>query len=269
MPSQDMSVQTGALTRVSRAISNAAQRTGVPFNYLVAQARVESSLDPDAQASTSSAAGLFQFTRQTWLSTLSRHGAEHGMDWASNAISKGADGQYRVADPQMRQQIMDLRFDADASSSMAAAFADDNADTLRSRFGSEPEPVDLYLAHFLGAQGAVEFLTAWRANPEAAAAPLHPSAAAANRSIFYRGDGTAKSFDEIRNGFAAKLDRTTPLPTMQPGRRVQMASRASVQAGSSQQFMQMRSIEPMPQNLSLAFAERAYQRLQSLDGGAG
>ena len=270
MPPQDLSVQTGAQHRVSRAISNAASRTGVPFDYLVAQARIESSLDPGARAKTSSAAGLFQFTNQTWLATLSQHGSQHGLDWAANAIRKGANGQYHVADDTLRQQIMDLRFDPDASSVMAAEFADDNADLLRSRFGEEPAPVDLYLAHFLGAQGAAQFLSAWRSDPNAAAAPLNPSAAAANRSIFYNGDGSARSLDEIRNIFAAKLNDPSAASPVFPGARIQMASRSSSKASSSstsQEFMQMRSIEPMPQGLSLAFAERAYKQLQGLDGG--
>ncbi|MBW8754478.1 MAG: lytic transglycosylase domain-containing protein, partial [Sphingomonadales bacterium] len=39
------------------AIARAAQATGVDFNYLLAQAKLESSLDPGAKAPTSSAAG--------------------------------------------------------------------------------------------------------------------------------------------------------------------------------------------------------------------
>lgn len=268
MPPQDIGIQPAVPQRVSLAIGNAAKRTGVPFDYLMAQARVESSLDPDAQASTSSAAGLFQFTRQTWLATLSQHGANHGLGWAADAISKGSDGQYRVTDPQTREQILGLRFDPDASSTMAAAFADDNAGTLRNRFGEEPEPVDLYLAHFLGAHGASQFLSAWRADPNAPAAPLNPSAAAANRTIFYNPDGTPRSLDAIRNHFAARLDEQPSAIPMPGIVRTQMATRSGSTAQSSHEFLQMRTIEPMPQSLSLAFAERAYQRLARIDGGS-
>lgn len=269
MPPEQIGVQPTVPNRVSLAIGNAAKRTGVPFDYLMAQARVESSLDPDAQAGTSSAAGLFQFTRQTWLAALSQHGASNGLGWASNAITKGSDGQYHVSDPQMRSQILALRYDPEASSNMAAEFADDNASLLRERFGEEPQAVDLYLAHFLGARGAAEFLTAWRADPNAPAAPLNPAAAAANRSIFYNPDGSARSLDDIRNHFAARLnDAPSALPA-QGSLRTQFASRSTRSTTSSQEFMQMRSIEPMPQTLSLAFAERAYQRLAKLDGGAG
>jgi hypothetical protein len=167
MPAQTIGIPPTVPQRVSLAIGNASKRTGVPFDYLMAQARVESSLDPEAQANSSSAAGLFQFTKQTWLATLSQHGANHGLQWAADAIRKGADGQYRVVDPQMREQILGLRFDPDVSSTMAAEFADDNADMLRNRFGEEPEPVDLYLAHFLGAQGAADLKTVARRQPPA------------------------------------------------------------------------------------------------------
>ena len=38
--------------------------TGADFQYLLATAQVESNLNPNAQAPTSSARGLFQFTEQ-------------------------------------------------------------------------------------------------------------------------------------------------------------------------------------------------------------
>ena len=268
MPAQTIGIPPTVPQRVSLAIGNASKRTGVPFDYLMAQARVESSLDPEAQANSSSAAGLFQFTKQTWLATLSQHGANHGLQWAADAIRKGADGQYRVVDPQMREQILGLRFDPDVSSTMAAEFADDNADMLRNRFGEEPEPVDLYLAHFLGAQGAAQFLSAWRADPNAPAAPLNPAAAAANRTIFFNADGTAKSLDAIRSHFAARLDEQPSGFPVTSSLRTQMATRTGSNIQSSQELMQMRTIEPMPQSLSLAFAERAYQRLSRIDGGS-
>ena len=52
---------SGAGARVAGAIRQASQATGASFNYLLATAQVESGLDPQAGASTSSARGLFQF----------------------------------------------------------------------------------------------------------------------------------------------------------------------------------------------------------------
>ena len=43
---------------VRAAIARASAATGVDFNYLLAQAKIESALDPTARAGTSSAAGL-------------------------------------------------------------------------------------------------------------------------------------------------------------------------------------------------------------------
>ena len=40
------------------AIARASAATGVDFNFLLAQAKLESNLDPNARASASSAAGL-------------------------------------------------------------------------------------------------------------------------------------------------------------------------------------------------------------------
>lgn len=190
---------------VSGSIARAASRTGVDFDYLMAQAGVESSFNPTAKASTSSASGLFQFTDQTWLSMVSRHGSKYGMDWAANAVRQGSDGSYRVTDPGLRSRIMNLRFDPEASSMMAGEFAAENRAHLRSRLGWEPESVDLYLAHFLGAGGANKFLSTWSSNPDASAAPLFPKAARANRSIFYGKGGAPRSLDEIRTMFDRKL----------------------------------------------------------------
>ena len=58
-----MSVDDTGATAISvtGAIRQAAQKTGANFNYLLATARVESNLNPNAQATSSSAGGLFQF----------------------------------------------------------------------------------------------------------------------------------------------------------------------------------------------------------------
>jgi hypothetical protein len=191
--------------RVTAAIQVASARTGVRFDYLFNQARVESSLNPDAHARTSSATGLFQFIEQTWLGMVKQHGAAHGLGAQANAIQRGRNGHYYVADPAVRRQILDLRRQPEAASAMAAEFASDNGRYIESRLGRPAEPVDLYLAHFLGAGGATRFLRAHDANPSAAAASMLPAAARANRAVFYNRDGSARSFAEIRTHFAERM----------------------------------------------------------------
>ncbi len=177
---------------VQAAIARAAQATGVDFSYLLAQAKIESSLNPNARAGTSSAAGLYQFTSGTWLSTLDKHGAAHGLNWADGAIQGG-----RVSDPGLRSQIMALRFDPETSAMMAAELTNDNRDSLRSTLGREPDAAELYMAHFLGADGAGRFLKALSVDPSQSAAALLPAAASANRSIFYDASGAARSLGDV------------------------------------------------------------------------
>lgn len=240
------------------AVANAAARTGVDFGYLLNQARVESSLNPQARALTSSAAGLFQFTKGTWLGTLKAHGANHGLAWAADAISTSPAGRHVIADPTLRQTIMDLRFDADAASVMAGELASDNQDFLEAGLGRPTDQVDLYLAHFLGADGALKFLQAHDADPSQAAAPIFPQAAAANRAVFYAPDGSARSVGEIRNRFASKLDVPVESPTI----RTVLESRPTKQA-----LMRFAGFEQMPEKLSVEFAQAAYQRLSAMAGG--
>jgi hypothetical protein len=258
-----VSAPTTSEPRIRAAIAQAAGQTGVDFDYLYNQARIESSLDPLAKARTSSAAGLFQFTKQTWLQVVKAHGSDHGAAWAADAIGGGRGG-LAVADPQLRTAIDNLRFDPEFASAMAAEFAADNRGRLEAGVGHQVEPVDLYLAHFLGSAGAVDFLSAHEADPDAAAAPLFPAAAAANRSIFYTAAGASRSLGDIRAIFAAKLDGTAP-PTSgagpAPGTSYWAQSRRVVAASTERAPMEMASIEPIPQRLSLDFAARAYQRL--------
>lgn len=255
------------------AVQNASARTGVDFDYLVDVARVESRFNPTAKAPTSSARGLYQFTKQTWLATLRRHGASHGLGWAANAIGQDTAGRFSVADPMLRDQILGLRDDPVASSNMAAALTSDNQDYIEGRLGRAAEPVDLYLAHFLGSAGAVRFLSAWSENPDQPGATMMPDAAGANRSIFYAADGSMRSLGEIRDLFRAKLEAdggpgmATGLPAPAPGWRMQMASASGASSGGRPPLPMM-DIQPMPRKLSMDFAASAYRRLASLSGGS-
>jgi hypothetical protein len=53
------------------------------------------------------------------------------------------------------------------------------------------------MAHFMGVGGAAKLITSAEDNPQATAARMFPSAAAANRSIFYDHSGNARSVSEV------------------------------------------------------------------------
>lgn len=189
-------------TGVMGALQRAAEATGVDFNYLVKTATRESSLNPNAKAPTSSAAGLFQFIEQTWLGTIKAHGAKHGYGAYADQITKGRDGLYHV-NPAVRKQVLGLRYDANASAVMGAELTAGHAAYLKGRIGRDPTQGELYAAHFLGPNGAASLISASQTRPHAVAASLFPSAARANRSIFYK-NGQALNVSDVM----ANLTRT-------------------------------------------------------------
>lgn len=190
---------------VRAAIGQAAQSTGVNFSYLMAQAKSESGLNPNAKAATSSASGLYQFLDQSWLGVVKAHGAEHGYGWAADAITAKKGGGFTV-DPSMRQAVMALREQAGPSALMAASYAADNASSLSNSLGRQVNGTDLYMAHFLGLGGATKFLRAQCNNGSACAATMFPQEARANRTIFYGKDGSPRTLDQVYAIMGHKLD---------------------------------------------------------------
>ncbi len=201
-----MTVQPVSQARVQSAIALASSRTGVDFGYLLGQAKLESGLNANARAGTSSASGLYQFVEQSWLAVVKKHGAEHGLGWAADSIGQSG-GRYYVTGGA-RAAVMGLRNDPTAASLMAAEHASDNKAALESTLGRDANGTDLYMAHFLGLGGATKFLGTMASNPQASAAALFPTAARANRSIFYASNGQPRSLSDIYDRFAAKLAGT-------------------------------------------------------------
>jgi hypothetical protein len=200
------SSNSAAGSAVTGAIHQASQATGTSFNYLLATAQVESGLNPQAGASTSSARGLFQFIETTWLATMKQAGPALGYGRYADAITTDASGRYVVRDPAMRSEILKLRSDPTANAVMAGAFTKANASALSERLGRSPSEGELYIAHFLGAGGAGRLIALAATNPNAKAADFFPHAAQANTSIFYDRTGAARSLAHVRNVLTARYD---------------------------------------------------------------
>jgi hypothetical protein len=200
------STQNLQMASVTGAIQKAAKLTGTSFQYLLATAKVESNLDPDAAARTSSAGGLFQFIEQTWLQTLKEAGPALGYGPQAEAISQDESGRFSVSDPRMRAEIMNLRRDPAANATMAGAFTQSNAAVLKERLGRKPTDGELYIAHFMGANGAARLIGQASDNPDAKAADLFPNAARANPSIFFDKSGKARNFSEVASALSGKFD---------------------------------------------------------------
>ena len=194
---------------VPKAIYFAARLTSVDYDYLLAQAELESSMDPNARAATSSATGLYQFINSTWISTFGRHARRFALDHYSQHIKQSVSGQYHVPDPQKRQEILNLRRDPRIASLMAGALAAENREQLVQSLRRMPEHPELYLAHFLGVNGAIRFLENLESRPWQNAATLFPAAARANARIFFERDRSPRSLAQVMDVIRSKYDRAS------------------------------------------------------------
>mgnify|MGYP001264960399 FL=1 len=193
---------------VVAALQKASAATGSNFDYLLKTAVRESGLQPAAQAAGSSASGLFQFVEQTWLGLVKEYGGRHGLSAYADAIERTSDGRYRATNAAAREAVLALRNDPEASAMMAGEYAGRCKTYMESQLGREVGGGELYAAHFLGADGACRLVRLNETSPDASAAGAFPQAAGANRNVFYRADGTAKTVREV---YAWATD-TTNLP---------------------------------------------------------
>lgn len=186
-------------------LNNAGDKSDVDFNYLLQTAQRESSLNPSAKAPSSSAVGLFQFLDSTWLQVMKEEGPRLGYQQYADAITQDGDGDYVIKDKTLRSEVLKLREDPQIAADMAAAFTRSNGAYLQSKFGRMPSPGELYIAHFLGPQGAEKMFNAGLDNPDQVAARLFPKQAKANPRIFYA-DGHARTVREVYKALVAQHD---------------------------------------------------------------
>jgi hypothetical protein len=238
MQAEAASVLGAERSSVVTALRNAAAATGSDFHYLLGTAMRESSLRPDAQSSSSSAAGLFQFIDQTWLGLVKEHGARYGLGNYAAAITKEADGHYHAAAGE-RQEILALRKDPDVCAIMAGEYAKTTQGEMRANLGRDVCGGELYAAHFLGPDAACRLIRLVGSDPSANAAAQFPQAASANRSVFFHADGSAKSVHEVydwamRQPGGEGTIRVAQLPAIAPSHesarlRVDAAGHAEMQ----------------------------------------
>ncbi len=192
------------------AIRLSSVRTGVDFPYLMKLAAAESNFEPASEAATSSATGLYQFTRDTWLNTLKTHGAKYGLvaDYAANIEYYVTWSGYKrpvVRDEVMYQHLLELRKNPRLSAIMAAETVHDNQQKLVHSFDREPTETDLYLTHFLGADDAITFLQSLEQSPGTHAVQLFPEAARSNHNIFHPETCAPRTVDEVYALFGEKF----------------------------------------------------------------
>jgi hypothetical protein len=194
---------------VVAAIRLSSVRTSVDFSYLMKLAATESNFDPASESTTSSATGMYQFTRDTWLNVLKRHGAKYGLDdYIANIEYYVTRSGYRrpmVRDKALKQHLLALRKNPRIAAMMAAESVRDNRQKLAYSFDRNPTQADLYLTHFLGADGAITFLKSLEQNPGTYAVELFPEAARSNHYIFHPKTCDPRTVDEVYELFGEKF----------------------------------------------------------------
>lgn len=144
--------------------------------YMKTVAMLESGGDVNAKAKTSSAGGLFGFLKSSYEDVTGRRG-------------QGEE-----------------RFDPAKATEAMQKLTTTNKTQMEKGLGRQVSGEDLYMGHFLGAGGATKFLKQKEQTPQASAAEMMPTEAAANKSIFYKDKEATQSrtLAEVQELMASK-----------------------------------------------------------------
>lgn len=169
---------------VLAAIREGSSKAGVDLGIMLAMANAESTFNPTAGATTSSAKGLYQFITSTWESMVRKYGAAHG-------IRNG-----------------DI-FNPRANAVMGGFFLKENMAIL-SRAGFAGTANNLYCLHLMGQTGGLTFLRAHRDNPNASVRGVVSNGAIAANGPVFRINGAdrtlASAMSYINSKVGAKVD---------------------------------------------------------------
>ena len=147
-------------------LEQVADIVGIDAKLLAAVCAVESGFNPSVVNSDTGAAGLGQMMPNTWPYLLKRFGARYGIPQTANPT------------------------DAVANAFMTAEYIKENIKGVQGSIkGRSAQPLDAYMAHFLGPTGYKRFLDA---DQNALGKDVSPAAAKSNPEIFYH-DGRRKT----------------------------------------------------------------------------
>jgi len=136
----------------------AAKYADVDVSYMASTAGRESSFVSGARAGSSSATGVYQFINSTWVVMVKRYGAKYGIT------------------------LQTPRTDPRANALMGAEYAKENEAYLRAMLKRKVQPTEMYMAHLLGAGGALSII---KARSTALAINVRPDAVPGNQRLFY------------------------------------------------------------------------------------
>jgi hypothetical protein len=200
----DMAVPRYVEKRMVFAVSS----TEVEYDMLRLMAAQESSFKATVKNEFSKACGLLQLVPSTQLELMYHYGEDYGYERLSKHI-KNNKGVKDIADPKLRETVLNICTDAFFSLEMGAEYARENIAKLHEDFsGRYVSYTDVYMYHFFGANGGRKFLENLEQTPERAVYKDYPERVVhANKPTFYKdaGKGEARSYAEIYEYYASKL----------------------------------------------------------------
>jgi hypothetical protein len=137
---------------------------------------------------------------------------KHGYAAEAEAIQI-VQGRPVVSDSNERERILDLRRDPHLSALMAGEMITTHRQILAGKVARDPSFAELYMAHFLGVNGASRFVALLSDTPEKRASEAFPRAAKANSALFFdkkeaaRAKAKALSVAEVQGRVGAMIDK--------------------------------------------------------------
>lgn len=180
--------------RLSAAIYKASLKTGVDFELMVLNAKMESDLGRATIAEHTSARGVFQYIEPTWLTLMRRYGDELGYGHYAKAIKRAKYPGLPYIEgnnPYLKAEILALRHDIDTAAMIKAYQVREESDTIKSIKHGRVTATDHYIVHMLGLPLAKRFYkmrASMSTTPVAnSSIPAMREAAHMNRAFFYSG----------------------------------------------------------------------------------
>jgi LAS superfamily LD-carboxypeptidase LdcB len=170
-------------------IDEAVERSGTPLNVMLAIGKQESDFGRNLKNTSSSAKGIYQFIDGTWTQMVSSSAAIYGLPTT-----------VKVDDER-------------ANVLMAGEYMRQNKIAFEKALQRPQKDGEMYISHFMGTQGGIDFVKAWEQNPGQNAAAAFPKAANANKTIFYNDNGTPRSMAQVYSKLSAYVDGNTDYKT--------------------------------------------------------
>lgn len=160
-------------------VQQSAQAVGVDPQVAMTTVAMESGFRPGAKAGTSSATGLYQFTKGTWGDMMKRYAKDYGIPADTSSD-----------DPR-------------ANAILGAKYLQVNMGKAKSA-GLPEDITSAYMMHFMGPAGGRKALGL---DDDAVMAQVFPEQATANRTMFYNDDGSPRTKGQFMDHIRDKINK--------------------------------------------------------------